>query len=752
MVRPTVFPVVFCLASTATAVAAIPVHIKVELCTQNGKASPDEALVRLTPIGFIGSSPSERTISVRNGSADLTLPPAVWRAALNAPGLWAPVQDVVVQESGEDALATICVRRMGRLAGSASGAEGEGSPDIRAVLTSAPDEPAASPSGRLAQEVFSCSAALKEWSCDVPSGRFDVEIRVAGFVPQYHWGLPIAPDGVLRLPAIPLRRAASVSGEVHQGNGTPAERVPVALAPPGSSQPLGASEATQPAVSAVTNARGFFQLVGMPPGRYQVLAQGRAGVDAVVDVAVELNTESRLKTPLVLAAPAALTLHVNPETSPGGGRWSITLRRTELSTARAVAEAPVDSRGEWKRSNLRPGPYRLELSDRTGRWLVKTIEIESGDHRVEVDAQARRVRGSVRLGSSPVEGRIVWGGQFGPVRLSLPLDEDGRFEGIIPERPAEDAQWTVFVDGTRPAVARNVENVVLPSDPEQDVEIVLPGTSLRGTLVDEAGRPVPLAVVYVSRKEKAPLEQKKVHNEKGEFQFDGLAPGSYDVSAEAPVNLKSNEVPVTLEEEGNEASVRLVLRRTTDVTLRVQSPEGTPVPGARLYVLPAQSPDAGAPIEVSDLKGEVTVPLPNGTVEVLVGVGAAGYASRMSRVALSPEGVTVLELSRQGGTLRLTFAAALQDDALPLLYHGGMALAVPALTSSTLVSGGGPSSDSLSWTLPMLEPGRYTACVVAPASGAWTSDRSLRLGRAEGAPCAAGLLEPGSDLVLEQPR
>lgn len=752
MVRPAVFPLVFCLSSTAAAATPIPVHIKAELCTQDGKALPDEARVQLSPIGFLGTPPSERSIPIRNGRADVKLPTAVWRATLHAPGLWAPVQDIVVQEGAEAVVATICARRLARLAGSISVAGFEGPLETRVVLTSAPDEPVTSPSGRIAQEVFVCSGGAKEWTCEVPSGRLDVQIRATGFVPQYYWGMQIAPDTAVRVPAISLRRAASVSGEVHERNDSPAGHVIVALTPPDSSQPFDAPDGRQPAVSTVTNARGFFQLVGMPPGQYQVLARGRDGVEAVVDVPVAENTESRLKAPLVLAAPAALTLHVNPDTPPGGGRWSVTLRRTEFPTARAVMDARVDSRGEWKRSNLRPGPYRLELSSPSGRWLVKTIDVEPGDHSVEVEAHPRRVRGSVRLGNSPVEGRIVWGGQFGPVRLALPLDENGRFEGLIPERPADDAPWTAFVEGTRPAVARNVENVVLPSDPEQDVEIVLPGTSLRGTLVDEAGKPVPLAVVYVSGEKKAPLEQRKIRDEKGEFQFDGLAPGRYQVSAVAPTNLASEEVSMTLDEEKDEARVRLVLRRTADVIISVRSPEATPVPGARVLVLPAQAPNTGAPIEVSDLRGEVTAHLPSGTVEVLIGVGAGGYASRMSRATLSQDGSTVLDLSRQGGTLRLRLASPLGDDALPVLYHGGTALALPALTSSTLVTGGGPSSDSLSWTLPMMEPGRYTACVVAPARHTWMSDRYLRLGRVEGAPCATGLLGAGSELILEQPK
>jgi len=167
-----------------------------------------------------------------------------------------------------------------------------------------------------------------------------------------------------------------------------------------------------------------------------------------------------------------------------------------------------------------------------------------------------------------------------------------------------------------------------------------------------------------------------------------------------------------------------------------------------VLALPAQAPNAGAPVEVSDLRGEVTAHLPAGTVEVLIGVGAGGYASRMARLGVTQGGLVLLDLSRQGGTLRLRLGSAPGEEALPVLYHGGTALALPALTSSTLVAGGSPSPDSRSWTLPMMEPGRYTACIVAPGKHPWMSDSSLRLGRADGAPCATGLLGAGSELVL----
>jgi hypothetical protein len=450
-------------------------------------------------------------------------------------------------------------------------------------------------------------------------------------------------------------------------------------------------------------------------------------------------------------ASAALTLHVSPPRPPEGGAWSVSLKRSEFPAAQLARSAQLDSRGERRFTSLRPGPYRLELAAASGRWLLETIEVQPGDHQVEVDARPRRIGGTVRLGETPVEGRVVWGGQFGAVRIPLSLDENGRFEGLIPDRAGGDgaaSAWTVFVEGTRPVVNRNVADVRLPGDPGEDIEIVLPGTSLRGTVVDADGKPAALAIVYVSPDQQGSIEQKKIRDENGEFRFEGLAPGRYSVSAAGLSNQTSDEVKVTIEEGGDDADVRLVLRRATDVVVRIRSPEGTAVPGARLQVRPAQAPDSGAPVELSDLRGEVTVHLPAGTAEVLIGAGASGYASRMARFGLTGDRLVPLDLSRQGGTLRLTLESPPAEQSLPVLYHGGMALAFQALTSSALVAGGGPSPDMKSWTLPMMEPGRYTACVVDPGAHAWTGDASLRLGRAEGARCATGLLGAGGELVL----
>lgn len=748
MAQRTLSVVLLCLASAPVA-AAIPVHVDARLCLEEGRPLPDGSRLRLTPIGFIGSAPADRRVALRSGRVKLELPAAVWRATLEAPGLWAPPQDIVASHGAEVVSVAVCARSLARLTLGTSLRGTDDPRDVRAVLTSAPDEPAPEPGAHIEQETFACVGSHAGWTCEVPSGRLDVEIRATGFVPNYHFAMDIAPREVVRRPPIAWRRAASVSGEVREQDGSPARLVPVVLTRPESSLPLEAGKEEPAAVRAVTNARGFFQLVGMPPGRYQVLARGRDGVESAVELPVAVNTESRLNVPLVLQAPAAVTIRVSPERPPGeGGTWALTLRRMEFPVAQVAAELRLASRGEWTRANLRPGPYRLELSAPSGRWLVRTIDVQPGEQLIEVDARPRRIAGYARVGEIPVEGRIVWGGQFGAVRVSLPLGEDGRFEGVIPERPAENGPWPIFVEGIRPAVARNVDGVVLPADPSEEMEIVLPGTSLRGTVVDADGRPVPLAVVYVSPEAKAPVEQKKNRDEKGEFRFDGLPPGRYTVSAVGPGNQASDDVAVTLDDERDEARVRLVLRRTQPLVVRIRSPEGRPVPGARVYVLPAQAPNAGAPIGVTDLGGEVTVHVPQQTAEILIAVGAAGYATRMARLRVPTEGASVLDLSRRGGTLRLNLGSQAGEDLMTVLYHGGMALSVPALSGAGLVSGGGPSPDSRSWTLPMMAPGRYTACVVAPGNVSWNDDSSSRLERPRGVPCAAGLLGAEGDLVL----
>lgn len=750
MLQRTLSAVVLCLASVPAAVA-VPVRISARLCVGGERPVPDQSRLHLTPIGFIGATPKDRHVAVRNGRAELELPPAVWRATLEARALWAPPQDVVVPDGAEVVSVSVCARSLAQLMFVTALSGTKGPREMRAVLRSSPDEPVSQPRARIEQEAFACVGLRGEWSCEVPSGRLDVEIRATGFVPRYYWAMDVTPGEVVRLPAIALRRGASISGEVHQANGSPARHVAVVLAPPASSQQLEARPAEQAAVGAVTNVRGFFQLVGMPPGRYQVLARGPDGVEAAVQLPVAAATESRLNAPLVLQAPAAVTIRVFPEKPPGGpGAWSLTLRRVEVPAAHVAPQPRLASRGEWVCTGLRPGSHRLELMAPSGRWLVRTIEVQPGEQLIEVDARPRRIAGRVRLGETPVAGRIVWGGQFGAVRVSLPLDEDGRFEGVIPERPAGDGPWPIFVEGTRPAVTRNVEDVALASDPNETIEIVLPGTALRGTIVDADGQPVPLAVVYVSPKSPAPLEQKKNRDAKGEFRFDGLAPGRYTVSAVGPANQASDEVAFTLDDGGDEARVRLVLRRTARLVVRVRSPEARPVPGARVYVLPAQALNAGAPIEMTNLDGEATVHVPRGTVEVLIGVGAAGYATRMARLKMPTDGLAVVDLSRHGGTLRLELPSnpGQEVEVMAVLYHGGVAFAVPALTVAALVAGGGASPDARSWTLPMMEPGRYTACIVATGHNGWNDDSSSRSERAAGARCAAGLLGAGGDLVL----
>jgi uncharacterized GH25 family protein len=123
--------------------------------------------------------------------------------------------------------------------------------------------------------------------------------------------------------------------------------------------------------------------------------------------------------------------------------------------------------------------------------------------------------------------------------------------------------------------------------PEPLQLVLLPAAGVEGSIVDEAGTPIPHALIQAVRESKDQRGQTHASADgEGSFSVSGLEPGSYTLLAQQRGYLVSEERRVDLVAGKPLSGVTLVLPRGATVEGRVVSSAGTPIAGAHVRLLP----------------------------------------------------------------------------------------------------------------------------------------------------------------------
>jgi hypothetical protein len=615
-----------------------------------------------------------------------------------------------------------------------------------------------SEAGSIRNGSASCALAQGKLRCKLPATRLDLQVRARGFTPHYLWDVEVRDGTGADIGSFRLERGASISGFVRRRDGSDVGDALVRLLAPGERAPILRGDRPEGAPArrpfeARTNRRGFFQLRTVPAGTFDLSAQAQDFAEVAVPVHVFQDTEAALLEPVVLAPPATLALRLDPPVSPSGAPWRISVLRGEGRPGQAVlvpvvTSAVVSGSGEWRRGSVAAGAYRVTVLDASeGKWLTTGVEVAEGQTApIELGVPIRRVRGWVTLGKEPLRARLTFGGAYGATRVVLHANSEGQFLGSIPVDGRGTAD--VLVECEDPSVHRTVTGLTvgaLGPGIESPLDIVLPDLRLRGTVVDEAGRPVKSAVITVSGDGSHAREQKSNDDEKGEFRFEGLEAGAYVVSATAR-RAESNRVAVGIGGDAAPEPVRLVLRPTSQFVVGVVSKEAVPVPGARVFCLPKGG--GVAPILRTDADGRARVNVAADVSEVMLAVGAAGFSHRMLRAAVPESGELRVSLDRSGGTLRLEVPPKVDGPLGVQLLHEGSYLSPLYFAEWAAMFGGEIDRGRGTFVIPQMDPGGYALCHGTSAS----EIAALLSGPLPAGPrCVEGTLQPGSELQLRLP-
>lgn len=721
-----------------TVASAIPLRIDVRLAGEAPEAK-SVAVLRITPQTTPGESQraAEPVEFTAPGYGKLDLEAGIWRIRAEAAGYWCEEQVVSLKEGQENAI-DLLLFPTGLLRARIEMPRGMRLP-VRLDVKFEP-APGAKQQSELREGVVLCPVRGNPWECQVPAGALDLRIRSEGSVPIYRWGAPLDAGKTLDLGVLAFRPGASVVGHVVDESGRAAVDTGVELSP----EILGAlaEPATGQRLQALnlatrTNERGFFQIEGVAPGTYAVTASGTGMAPARVSpVLVREGLEAQILDPLVLARPVTARVDIFPPVDPYGSPWKVRLLK-ESNAGGAMGTAGqgiASSEGSWTQSGLSPGHYRLQiLGDLESRWIDREIEVSAANPSALIEVPVVEVQGRLRLGDTPLSGTLWFGGGTGTRRVRFDADEDGEFEGFLPEEGFWPIDLTSEENGLRLAL-EPVEVRIAKGKRAARVEIRAPDTTLEGQVVDESGRAVAGAVISFTGSRKM---SELMADDEGRFRIRGLSPPYAFVEAEEG-DRSSGPVQAILEDGQKSPWLRLVLRGNLEIRGRVISVAG-PVPGAEVMAWPSlgEVPFASDDSTVTGPDGGFSLRFPARTRSLTLFVSAQGYAFHMARVAVDPARRLEVSIERTGGTLVLDRPA---PGASALLVHGGTFAPLP-IFARWADRQRTEQIDPGRLVIPNVENGDYSLCQGAGAD--------LRQGK-EPPPglCTSGLLAPNGELAL----
>ncbi len=442
--------------------------------------------------------------------------------------------------------------------------------------------------------------------------QFVFEARTPGFaVAKWRWG-EIRPGTRKDLGRVVLVRAGSILVRiVGKDGGTLSDGWSVSASSATGNDLRSGREGEYRHVHA-PNVDGLFQIVDMPPGFTSLSGRNRVA-HSVDGPTVEVVAGETVKAEILYTGPAldrriTVVTFSDPFYVVDPSPDSIHLYGPD-GIERVATKIPRSSQSHAV-DDLPPGEYRVEIQDpRFLPWSLGSVRPGS--------AVTAHVRGSASLqihvlDASTKEAADSWTAnlRFENVSFSpreFPVvegepPENGLVTGIIPGDftlivNAEDyGQSTVPIDGLGAGETREVE--VLMGSP----------CAIHGVLRYAGGGPIPFTEVKLLRFHAEPLSSQEngtatvaqfhrqwqreelslstTTNDRGEFAFEGIGAGQYDLSARISNLLKAELLQVIIK-DGEARSVTLsTVAEPTFVSGHCHVPAGVSIHGMKIEIQP----------------------------------------------------------------------------------------------------------------------------------------------------------------------
>jgi hypothetical protein len=688
----------------------------------------------------IGTADGQAVHVIVPGEAEklVELPAGSWALDVENPSLWHVRQHLYVPPAGKVEM-TIDVWPRSELAGTVvPTAKGMPQAVIVRFESASPRQPPVLSDAPFAGELR-CPIAENAFRCAIPTGTFNLRLRPKGFIAQYRTQVAFVAGQTQNLGAFAFREGQSITGglELPAKFDADVRDVIVTAAPAvaAAAAPSAVAGATLLPLSAKGEKNGFFHIDGVPAGAYVVrAAYKRALYSDAVEVEVRAAREAELIEPLRLNVPHRIEATLLPPLTPAREPWHVRLSRyVGERQLDPITESNADTDGDWESAPLPPGRYSLSIGTVEGDvWSDEPIVLEASDHHSVVTLVRSGLHGSVTLGDQPLQAALTFTNSSG-LNVRAQSNEQGRFSLNIAQ--SKDRTLTVRIDAEQPIVRRRIQ-VEAPADAERDVTIRLPASVLLGNVIDAHGLPADDADVYITGGGAGEAMVQTRTAADGSFAIHALSAGKYSLVASSFL-MESTPVEVELRSDETPDPVGLVLRPMSRLRGRVVSPAGG-VPGASIQAWAVDVEQRMAATRTTDANGDFDVAVPPGARTFEVTIAPPGFSYVITSAALSDR-PTVIGVDQRGGTLRLHAPA----QETPYIVHNGATTPANAVAYSWPVRTEASGDGTRELVMPMMEPGSYSACLVASLS------EFRKSGGNTGGRCVSGFLAPLGSLTLD---
>lgn len=352
---------------------------------------------------------------------------------------------------------------------------------------------------------------------------------------------------------------------------------------------------------------GQFTLSGLP-GRLIRLYASRDGYLTGADLRLELEDgDIRDDVRIVMSEGASITGVVHgPSGKPiAGAEVAVSFDPAALNGMNAAGaqkgstgSAETDDLGKFRISGLGGGPFLVEAQMDGDGWLFGTASgVRPGDKELTINLTARPTLSGrvVNAAGEPVttfevevRAASLGGLMAGGVRMQSVEHEDGQFEI---ER-VKDGSWSLFVRAAGYGPAGPIA-ATRPGPGDVHLEIqVERGATVRGTVVNPDGDPVPLAVVTWMQDAGDPIlnmigagpSLTASADEEGNFELAGLAPGDLALSTTSADWAKAVPLQLTLAPDEVREDVLITMRIGGSIDGLFFDKEGEPSAGSLIQI------------------------------------------------------------------------------------------------------------------------------------------------------------------------
>ncbi len=508
---------------------------------------------------------------------------------------------------------------------------------------------------------------------EIAPGAGSIVAKKDGWAPSEGYAYEMAEGESAEGIVLVMRHGGTISGEIFGSDGQPAEGCVVILQMPTLEE--------RRFTNADTN--GTFEETGLMPGTWQVQAfpgmkslqpeDGGAMDQAALMKALKMTSvqlKDEANEHVVLGSPPAQPVRVNGTVSlagdpveglivsfivaGGGGLEGLKIGTTEEDGSYEVV---LDEPGDYLMTVQSAGAAGMQNSVEFRRRIP---EVEA--HELDVDMPMGRISGRVvgpdggpsanaRVTLSMQSGQAfgtIMGGQYNETRA----DENGEYE-ILYVRPGDYAvaaggSYLGGLLGSEDSLGRKVKSVTVSenSSTTLNFELEAPG-ELHGVVRDAAGKPVAEASIFLRDEEGRLLElfSFQATNASGAFEYDGLAPGEYTITARAEGMTSATDTTVRIRaDEVTETTV--VVDAGTTLLVSLTDKSGAVV-RSRVSVLDENGHEMNGMLSLNELMARISGgvdgkeqrvgPLAPGVYEVSTKTEDGRSAQRRVRVSNKPE-------------------------------------------------------------------------------------------------------------------